>query len=97
MENEHLRVAINPDGQISYVWDKHKRRELLKPGETANRLTVYEDKPLDWEAWDVDWFFEQKSWSVGGPESLEVVETGPHRVALRICYRYQNSTIVQVM
>ena len=97
MENEHLRVAINPDGQISSVWDKHKRRELLKPGETANRLTVYEDKPLDWEAWDVDWFFEQKSWSVGGPESLEVVETGPHRVALRICYRYQNSTIVQVM
>ena len=52
LENEHLRAALAPDGTVVSVVDKATGREALAaPG---NRLELYADRPVAFDAWDVD-------------------------------------------
>ena len=97
LENALIRVRLDGAGRLTSVFDKRRDRELLAPGQPANRLAVYEDKPVQWDAWDIDWYYEEKCWEIDAPTSIEVVETGPHRAALRIEHAYQSSKIVQVV
>jgi alpha-mannosidase len=98
LENELLRVVFDEKGEITSVFDKSRNRETLAPGGKANRLIAYEDKPMNWDAWDIDRYFEEQFWPLAdGPASISVVETGPHRAAIRIERHYQKSTIVQVI
>ncbi|WP_108396059.1 alpha-mannosidase [Devosia submarina] len=98
LENELLRVTVDPSGEITSVFDKTRNRETLAAGEKANRLIAYEDKPMEWDAWDIDRYFEEQGWPLAdGPTTISVVETGPHRAALRIERHYQASTVVQIV
>lgn len=98
LENELLRVELDGRGEITALFDKARRRQVLKPGTVANRLISYEDKSKDWDAWDIDAYFEEQSWPLGdAPAEISVVESGPHRAALRIVRQYQASRVVQVV
>lgn len=98
LENAFIRVAFDSNGEISSVFDKQHQRELIAKGETANRLVAYEDKPLNWDAWDIDRYFEEQFWLLSAAKAkIEVVETGPWRAALRIERQYLNSKVVQVV
>jgi len=98
LENELLRVTLDRSGEITSVFDKTRNRETLEPGKTANRLIAYEDKPMAWDAWDIDRYFEEQFWPLAGAKSLvSIVETGPHRVAIRVEHNYQKSRVVQVI
>lgn len=98
LENEWLKVGFDSAGEITSVFDKSRNRETLKAGQVANRLIAYEDKPMEWDAWDIDRYFEEQFWPLAdGKSTITVAETGPHRVALRVEREYQNSKIVQVI
>src|SRR5690606_25734498 len=98
LENALLRVAFDERGEITSLLDKARNRELLPNGALANRLIAYEDKPMEWDAWDIDRYFEEQCWPLAdAPSDISVVETGPHRAAIRVERRYQNSRIVQVI
>jgi alpha-mannosidase len=98
LENALIRVGFDAAGEIVSVFDKTRQRELIEAGQTANRLVAYEDKPKNWDAWDIDAYFEEQSWPLAGATArIEVVETGPYRAALRIERAYQASKIVQVI
>jgi alpha-mannosidase len=97
LENELIRARLDRNGELVSVFDKRANRELLKPGTRANRLVAYEDKPVFWDSWDVDWYFDQKSWPVEEAASISVVERGPLRAAIRIERRYRQSRIVQIV
>ena len=98
LENNHVRVRFDIKGEIISIYDKTRDRELLKAGQTANQLIAYEDKPLAYDAWDVDHYYDKKSWPLSEqPAKIEVAETGPHRAALRIERGYRGSRIVQVI
>ena len=98
LENELLRITFDKAGEITSVFDKTRNRETLAAGEKANRLIAYEDKPMEWDAWDIDRYFEEQFWPLAdGKSSISVVETGPHRAAIRVEREYQKSRIVQVI
>ncbi len=98
LENDHLAIRFDAKGEIASILDKATGRELIAPGQTANRLVAYEDKSMNWDAWDIDWYFEEQFWPLSdSPVTVTVAETGPHRAALRIERRYRASTIVQVV
>ncbi|SNY92210.1 alpha-mannosidase [Cohaesibacter sp. ES.047] len=97
LENDLVAVAFNDKGEITSVFDKRFQRELLAAGKVANQLVAYEDKSMEWDAWDIDWYFEEQSWPFGETADVTVVETGPHRAALRIERSYQSSKIVQIV
>jgi len=98
LENALIRVTFDKAGEMTSVFDKTRNRETLAPGARANRLIAYEDKPMEWDAWDIDRYFEEQSWPLADAKAdISVVETGPHRAAIRIARAYQKSKIVQVI
>jgi alpha-mannosidase len=45
---------------------------VLKPGQLGNKLELFEDRPVSWDAWDIDIFFEDRGEVVGGLTRLEI-------------------------
>ena len=98
LENDLLKVTLDAAGEIISVFDKTRQRETLAAGARANRLIAYEDKSMEWDAWDIDRYFEEQFWPLAdGKSVVSVVETGPHRAAIRVERSYQSSKIVQVI
>ncbi|MEM8881566.1 MAG: glycoside hydrolase family 38 C-terminal domain-containing protein [Pseudomonadota bacterium] len=95
LENDHLRVVIGVHGMLTSVYDKRAGREVLKPGMFGNKLELFEDRPVSWDAWDIDIFFEDRGEVVTALNSLEIIETGPLRVAVEIKRAFRRSTLTQ--
>lgn len=57
LENQFLRYEFSPSGQLLRVWDKELQREFLLSEQQGNLLTIYEDRPADWDAWDIDEYY----------------------------------------
>jgi len=93
IENGLLRVEISDDGGLARVYDKVEGREVLDG--RGNRLRVYADKPPNWDAWDIDEDYEGEEGEVPGASSVEVVEAGPLRGAVRVERRFRGSLITQ--
>jgi alpha-mannosidase len=93
IENELLRVEISADGSLGRVYDKEAGREVLDG--SGNQLWAYADKPANWDAWDVYEDYEMEGEEVPGAESVEVVEAGPLRGAVRVERRFRGSRISQ--
>ena len=97
IENALLQVEINGSGDLISVYDKQAAREVLKAGAVGNALLAFEDRPLNFDAWDIDIFYEDRAEKVEGVASVRVIESGPLRVALEVTRRYRQSTIRQVI
>lgn len=97
MENQYFRIRINEVGQISSVYDKRFEREVLAENGRANVLQVFEDKPLAFDAWDIDIYYQEKMIEVQDLVEKTVVENGPLRGALRLTWRFGDSTIAQLV
>ncbi|MEF2070087.1 alpha-mannosidase [Consotaella aegiceratis] len=96
LENQFLKVEIGADGTLASVFDKRAGREALDG--RGNQLWAYPmDKPRNWDAWDVENDYEAKGIEIAEVESVEVIEGGPHRAAIRIAKRFRDSTIVQTV
>ena len=95
MENPILRAEFDQAGDLVRLFDKGADREVLASGQSANQWQAFEDRPLDWEAWDIDIFYDEKMWLANPAESIEVLESGPLRACLEITRRVFNSEIVQ--
>jgi alpha-mannosidase len=95
LENDSVRVELNADGDITRIYDKDNRREVLPPGALANQLQAFEDRPMFWDAWDVDIFYDDKLWTADPAESVRVVENGPLRATVEIERRILSSRYTQ--
>ncbi|MBX4949716.1 alpha-mannosidase [Rhizobium binae] len=94
LENDHLAVVIGKDGAVASLVHKASGREAVDG--SANQLWVYPaDKPRNWDAWDIDADYAEKAVRLEAPESISLVETGPHRAAIRVVHRYRNSSVTQ--
>ena len=61
----------------------HTIARSIAPGATGNQLVAYEDRPLNWDAWDIDIFYEEKPYPVHEIIDWRVTEEGPLRSAIR--------------
>ncbi|MBB3393594.1 glycoside hydrolase family 38 C-terminal domain-containing protein [Rhizobium sp. BK060] len=96
LENAVLKVTLAKNGSIASLVHKATGREALEGG--GNRLFVYPvDKPRNWDAWDVEEDYAQRAEEITALDSLEVIENGPHRVAIRIVRTWRHSRITQVL
>jgi alpha-mannosidase len=70
LENAHLRVTLAPDGTVTSVVDRPTGREAIAaPG---NRLELYEDRPVLFDAWDIDPFHLETRRDCEAAESYDV-------------------------
>ncbi len=95
LENQSLRVEFDQAGDITRIFDKTTRRDVLPPEAVANQFQAFEDRPLNWDAWDVDIFYDDKIWLADPATSVQVVESGPLRATLEIRRRILHSDYVQ--
>ena len=102
IENERVRYEFDHDGRLLRGWDKEAGREIMAEGEVGNRLTLYEDRPNDWDAWDVDLFYERAVVDTACAVRLERLVVGvsgacapPVRQALRFHLAVGASSITQ--
>jgi alpha-mannosidase len=95
LENDELRLGFDDNGEITSLFDKRAGREVVPAGMCANQLVLYEDRPLRWDAWDIDIFYVEKPYPVHEIVDWQVVEQGPLRAAVEITRRCGASTIRQ--
>ena len=90
-------IRWNEKGQITSIHDRIHDRELVRPGTVANALELYEDKPMNFDAWDIDIYYQQKM-TLLMPRGLpEVKEQGSLRTVLSWYYQTDASQIRQDM
>lgn len=93
--NRFFDIKLDENGNISSLFDRVNGREVLKAGKKANVLQAFEDKPHNFDAWDINVYYQEKMWEITGIESIEAVESGPVRASLRIRRKFLDSTINQ--
>jgi alpha-mannosidase len=97
LENRFFRIELNRRGEISRLFDKRSRREVIADGQTANVFQLFEDKPGVYDAWDIVINYKDKSWDISGVRRITAVEEGPVRAGIRIEKEFFNSRLVQTI
>lgn len=97
MENDFVKLTFDESMNITSIFDKRFNRELVKSGECANHLLAFEDKPVQWDAWDINIYYNDKVWEINDVESIEVVEEGPVRCGVKIRRLFMDSVIEQTV
>lgn len=95
MENSYFSIDLNEKGHFTCIYDKAAKRNILKPGENGNVIISYEDRPHNFDTWNLDHYYEEKSWEADDIEAIEVIEEGPVRATLRISRKYLDSYLSQ--
>ena len=88
-------IKWNEFGHLTRIFDKKNNREVLSG--CGNVLTVYEDKPMKYDAWDIEIFHIQKKSPVVQLQSVELTELGPLICEITFKWIFNNSSICQKM
>lgn len=91
----HYRISWDESGFLTEVFDRTNEREILAAGGRGNLFEIFEDKPLDFDNWDIDIFYMQKKELARLSCEPELVDNGPLRLVLRFQYVYNRSAVTQ--
>jgi alpha-mannosidase len=94
LENELVRYEFSEHLELLGAIDKEDDREILPSGERGNLLSLYEDRPHAWDAWDVDEFYENELLETARGGTVQRI-SGPARQGLVAELRIGNSTLRQ--
>ncbi len=95
LETPYYSITLDESGLFTSIFDKENDREVLKQGERANLMRMYEDKPIYYDNWDIDIYYTEKFWDVDALDRMEWTELGPVRTTLELTRTISNSLIRQ--
>ncbi|KAL5402597.1 hypothetical protein PMIN03_010540 [Paraphaeosphaeria minitans] len=82
LRNSQFVVEVS-NGAITSLYDIKADREMVPKGGRAAQLVLFDDKPLYWQAWDVE-VYHLDSRQELPPSKVVISEDGPHRVSLNV-------------
>ncbi|BGP38279.1 Glycoside hydrolase, 38 vacuolar alpha mannosidase [Rhodotorula kratochvilovae] len=91
LSTKKLQVTVSREGRITSIFDKELERELILEGRSAG-FVIFQDHPLNWDAWDVDAFHLETKREVNA-SSVQVLEDGPLRSSLLATYHLGKSVV----
>lgn len=94
-ETKLYSIVWNERGEITRLYDKRAQREVLREGERANQLQLFHDRPLSWDAWDVDPQFASQPADQPKLIEADVVQQGEVQDVIRFRWQLSSSTIEQ--
>jgi len=97
IETPFYRIELNMKGQIVSLYDKDARREVIAPGKAANVMQAFEDRPMSFDAWDIDLYYQEKQFPVDELMEFHVEQPVPDQAVVRLKWRFLDSTIEQRM
>lgn len=80
LTNKHLAVSVKNGAIISLV-DLRTHREIISKDGKANRYLIYDDKPIYWQAWDVEVYHLRSAQELPVGKTY-ISESDPHRVSV---------------
>ena len=96
IENSALKVVVDKQtGCITSLYDKKTNFETLASGACGNQLQTFKDLPKDYDAWNIDPGTLDHFVAIDKADSVELVEKGPMRAAIRVTRTWQSSKFVQ--
>lgn len=86
IENLHWHLQLNDRGEIATLYDKQRGRSVLPDDARANVWQIFEDRPMKFDAWDIDLYYQDHP--LEGPRctGIKVVERGPVRAAVELTW-----------
>ncbi|KAL4901279.1 hypothetical protein BDW74DRAFT_160139 [Aspergillus multicolor] len=80
LDNGKLKVDVQ-DGIITSLYDIEADREVVAAGGKAGQLVIFDDKPLYWQAWDVEVFHLESRKELQSGRAT-IFENDPYRVSV---------------
>jgi len=84
LENALVRGKFDAQGRLTSFVDKRNDRECIEPGAKGNQFVMFEDKPHQWDAWEIDIYHLEKRRNVGAAKKITVVESNPLRATVEL-------------
>jgi alpha-mannosidase len=102
IDNGRIRVEWDAEGHLTRVFDLDHAREVLADGAFGNLFQLHEDRPKDYDAWDVDRDYLDHVTDLAGdaltaPVEIEILADGGVRGAVRFRRCFSASVIGQTM
>ena len=97
LENSTFAICLDENGSIVSIVDKVNNRQVLQAGQRANVLQAFEDKPNEYDAWNIDIFYQEKMWEIDDVTDIKVTENGKVRCGVTIQKKFLDSTIEQTI
>lgn len=94
-ENKYFRAIFDKRMELTSLYEKRQEREFLKEGRRGNVITAYEDRPINWDNWNIDPFYRKKPYEADWHSVPELTECGPVRSTVRIQHGFQDSVVTQ--
>lgn len=94
IETSFYIVKFNINGQITYLFDKEASRLVNPENKCLNIFQVFTDKPIQFDAWNIDSFYQEKHDEIVEMTSIKEVK-GKIRSTVFIEWSYRKSTIKQ--
>lgn len=95
IETPYYQVSFNEKGQMSRIYDKTYEREVLAEKMCGNVFQMFEDKPMRYDAWDIDLFYQEKMREITEITEYTVTRSGTLVLTVHLAWIYQNSSISQ--
>ena len=89
------RGRFDESMRIVNLFDKRSGRELCREGKALNRLVCYESRPHNYDAWELNIYYNRKKWEIDEVASVELLGCGPVAAGLRVTWNYMSSFITQ--
>ena len=94
IENKFYKVIFDDDFDIISIYDKRNNREVIKNGQKANEIIMYEDLPYSYDAWELSVYHKDKKYKIDEVVSYKPIFEGA-RAGFEVVKRFRNSTITQ--
>ncbi len=95
IDNGRLRLVWDERGHVVSLRHHATGRDVVPPGGRADLLVLRQDRPAQFDAWDVDELDTRVAGTVLEASSVEVVEAGPLRAVLRSVHAAGRTRIVR--
>ena len=94
MENDFFSIDFDSDMNICAIYDKVNDRNVLKSGERANVLRVFDDHPRQYDNWELSNYYSEKMWEINDVTSVET-KLNDETSAIKIKRTFLNSVFEQ--
>ena len=94
LENKFYKIHFDDFGRFSSIFDKRVERNIISA--PANEIRFSEDRPHEYDAWELESYHATKTYIPDGAVSEEIINDGD-RVGIKYTRKYLSSEIAQTI
>lgn len=95
IHNCYYDITLDATGVLTSIFDKRYGRQVLRKDAVGNRLQAFEDKPHEFDAWNINIYYMEKMWELNACDSIRITEQGPVRTTIEVVKSFGDSKILQ--